>query len=152
AKFSSETGGLPSTVAEQRGAPSPRLAALDATRARPAFCYLTRSPNNTPVGIVDHATYLARPKRFELLTPRFVVGRSLSEMDGAGDCKLNSERGFVPHIRPRSQCVYRESWSEWQDLNLRPPRPERGAAIRVGPPGQGGCLSWENLRNLLKRN
>jgi hypothetical protein len=20
-----------------------------------------------------------------------------------------------------------ESWSEWQDLNLRPPRPERGA-------------------------
>src|SRR5262249_30866711 len=43
-------------------------------------------------------------------------------------------------------------WSEWQDLNLRPPRPERGAAVRVGPPGQGGCVSWENLRNLLKRN
>jgi hypothetical protein len=22
---------------------------------------------------------------------------------------------------------HEESWSEWQDLNLRPPRPERGA-------------------------
>jgi hypothetical protein len=35
--------------------------------------------------------------------------------------------GFVPHIRPRSNSRCRESWSEWQDLNLRPPRPERGA-------------------------
>src|ERR1700720_4072214 len=34
---------------------------------------------------------------------------------------------FVPHIRPRSDSRCRESWSEWQDLNLRPPRPERGA-------------------------
>jgi hypothetical protein len=40
---------------------------------------------------------------------------------------FTSERGFVPHIRPRSRVMHRESWSEWQDLNLRPPRPERGA-------------------------
>ena len=35
--------------------------------------------------------------------------------------------GFVPHIWPRSDRLCGESWSEWQDLNLRPPRPERGA-------------------------
>jgi hypothetical protein len=43
-------------------------------------------------------------------------------------CLLQTEAwGFVPHIRPRSRLLYQESWSEWQDLNLRPPRPERGA-------------------------
>jgi hypothetical protein len=35
--------------------------------------------------------------------------------------------GFVPHIWPHDQSDFAESWSEWQDLNLRPPRPERGA-------------------------
>jgi hypothetical protein len=38
--------------------------------------------------------------------------------DGAG-------WGFVPHIWPRKGLKMQESWSEWQDLNLRPPRPER---------------------------
>src|SRR5215469_6283745 len=33
---------------------------------------------------------------------------------------------FVPHIAPRDGIYCEESWSEWQDLNLRPPRPERG--------------------------
>ena len=33
---------------------------------------------------------------------------------------------FVPHIIPRKRLIVGESWSEWQDLNLRPPRPERG--------------------------
>ena len=33
--------------------------------------------------------------------------------------------GFVPHIVPRDRFYCEESWSEWQDLNLRPPRPER---------------------------
>jgi hypothetical protein len=32
---------------------------------------------------------------------------------------------FVPHIVPRDGFCCQESWSEWQDLNLRPPRPER---------------------------
>src|SRR5215472_14332737 len=32
-----------------------------------------------------------------------------------------------PHIVPRDGFCCKESWSEWQDLNLRPPRPERGA-------------------------
>jgi hypothetical protein len=54
--------------------------APDATHRGPIFYYLTRSPNNMPVRIVDYvlarsATWLARPKRFELLTPRFVVWR-----------------------------------------------------------------------------
>ena len=34
---------------------------------------------------------------------------------------------FVPHYWPRRRSEVQESWSEWQDLNLRPPRPERGA-------------------------
>src|SRR5215467_11008363 len=34
---------------------------------------------------------------------------------------------FVPHIVPRDNLSCEESWSEWQDLNLRPPRPERGS-------------------------
>ena len=56
------------------------LAACRARRdsSRADFCYLTRSPNNMPVRIVDYvlarsATWLARPERFELPTPRFVV-------------------------------------------------------------------------------
>ena len=36
---------------------------------------------------------------------------------------------------PQSLIKPRESWSEWQDLNLRPPRPERG----VLPWGAGGA-------------
>jgi hypothetical protein len=28
------------------------------------------------------------------------------------------------------QCKSLINWSEWQDLNLRPPRPERGAPCR----------------------
>jgi hypothetical protein len=28
--------------------------------------------------------------------------------------------GFVPHIWPRKRCEGSETWSEWQDLNLRP--------------------------------
>ena len=35
--------------------------------------------------------------------------------------------GIVPHIVPRDEFYCEESWSEWQDLNLRPPRPERSA-------------------------
>ena len=35
---------------------------------------------------------------------------------------------FVPRIVPRDGFCCQESWSEWQDLNLRPHRPERGGA------------------------
>src|SRR6266704_3006263 len=34
-------------------------------------------------------------------------------------------QGIVPHIVPRDGLYCEGSWSEWQDLNLRPPRPER---------------------------
>ena len=33
----------------------------------------------------------------------------------------------VPQTVPRSFWISAKCWSEWQDLNLRPPRPERGA-------------------------
>ena len=39
---------------------------------------------------------------------------------------------FVPHIVPRDDFSCEERWSEWQDLNLRPPRPERGGARMSG--------------------
>jgi SRSO17 transposase len=48
------------------------------------------------------------------------------ESAGNGGARL-SPVSFVPHNWPRRQSERRESWSEWQDLNLRPPRPERGA-------------------------
>jgi hypothetical protein len=35
---------------------------------------------------------------------------------------------------PRTSSTVREGWSEWQDLNLRPPRPERGTL--PGPNGE----------------
>jgi hypothetical protein len=38
-------------------------------------------------------------------------------------CSLGDR--FVPHIVPPDDFSCEESWSEWQDLNLRPPRPER---------------------------
>jgi transposase InsO family protein len=46
--------------------------------------------------------------------------------------RLRQLRGSVSvRITVRSSLIavtkWRESWSEWQDLNLRPPRPERGA-------------------------
>jgi hypothetical protein len=47
------------------------------------------------------------------------------ESAGNGGARL-SPVSFVPHNWPRGQPERRESWSEWQDLNLRPPRPERG--------------------------
>ena len=60
------------------------LAACRARRdsSRADFCYLTRSPNNMPVRIVDYvlarsATWLARSEGFEPPTPRFEVWCSI---------------------------------------------------------------------------
>jgi len=99
---------------------------------------------------------VARPKRFELLTPRFVAWRLRENARNAdrtcgADLALSGERRFIPHIGPPSRSVLRKLVGV-AGFEPATPRPERGAAIRVGPPGQGGCVSWENLRNLLKRN
>jgi len=45
-------------------------------------------------------------------------------------------QGIVPHIVPRDGLYCEESWSEWQDLNLRPPRPERGARLKGATDGK----------------
>src|SRR6516165_6113307 len=37
----------------------------------------------------------------------------------------------VPQTVPWSSWISAKCWSEWQDLNLRPPRPERGALPTV---------------------
>jgi hypothetical protein len=51
---------------------------------------------------------------------------------------------FVPHNWPRRHSERRETWSEWQDLNLRPPRPERGALP--------GCATAISLVRLIHAN
>ena len=59
-----------------------------------------------------------------------VLGDEVSRLDASLDAHLQavaSRMGFVPHIVPRIGFYCEESWSEWQDLNLRPPRPERGS-------------------------
>src|SRR5271170_7500582 len=53
----------------------------------------------------------------------FLVGPTESGKRVQGD----HWSSFVPHNWPRTQSKWRETWSEWQDLNVRPPRPERGA-------------------------
>src|SRR5712672_2156067 len=41
--------------------------------------------------------------------------------------KVNRPCETVPQSVPVSILISAKCWSEWQDLNLRPPRPERGA-------------------------
>jgi hypothetical protein len=53
------------------------------------------------------------------------LGRQRDNIDFA------KPRGNRPHIVPRDRFYCEESWSEWQDLNLRPPRPERGTDHRT---------------------
>ena len=40
--------------------------------------------------------------------------------------RVNQRRETVPQSVPVSVLIPAKYWSEWQDLNLRPPRPERG--------------------------
>ena len=52
-----------------------------------------------------------------------VLGDEVSRLDASLDAHLQavaSRMGFVPHIVPRNGFYCEESWSEWQDLNLRP--------------------------------
>jgi hypothetical protein len=35
----------------------------------------------------------------------------------------------VPEVVPDATGNLAKCWSEWQDLNLRPPRPERGSGL-----------------------
>jgi hypothetical protein len=54
-----------------------------------------------------------------------VLGDEVSRLDASLDAHLQavaSRMGFVPHIVPRNGFCCQESWSEWQDLNLRPPK------------------------------
>ena len=44
---------------------------------------------------------------------------------------LASRTGIIPHIVPRDGLCCEESWSEWQDLNLRPSSRMREKGVRV---------------------
>src|SRR5215471_17550100 len=50
-----------------------------------------------------------------------------SPVRGTKRLKHNQRRETVPQSVPASDLISAKCWSEWQDLNLRPPRPERGA-------------------------
>ncbi len=41
--------------------------------------------------------------------------------------QVDEPRETVPQSVPVNTLISAKCWSEWQDLNLRPPRPERGA-------------------------
>src|SRR5262245_12933822 len=73
------------------------------------------------------------------------------------DCLIASELESVPQSVPINVEISAKYWSEWQDLNLRPSRPERGA-LPTGyfPPkrkrlfafqASGGprCQSWKEM-------
>ena len=91
-----------------------------------------------------------------LVSTQNTVGRSKLLVDRHGTTKARNwphhvivddlpggeAMGFVPHIWPRKRCEGSETWSEWQDLNLRPPRPERGAL----PSDRVASMSWARRR------
>jgi hypothetical protein len=52
---------------------------------------------------------------------------------------------FIPHIRPRTRSDTRESWSEWQDLNLRPLVPNAGNSEQVTDYSDVGCATHRVL-------
>jgi hypothetical protein len=64
-------------------------------------------------------TECARPRR----SPS--RGACAASRQGSMSLKVNEPRETVP-VSILNSAKY---WSEWQDLNLRPPRPERGAFL-----------------------
>jgi hypothetical protein len=86
---------------------------------------------------------VARPKRFELLTPQI---RSLKVV------KLNSERRFVPPIGPPNGHALKKLVGA-ADWNLRPPRSERGgpAVGSAEADSKNICSAIGRLRSLLCR-
>src|SRR6516165_5658317 len=58
---------------------------------------------------------------------------------------------MVEQSRSLARLLRSRSTSAWAP-SMDTQTPALGAAIRMGPPGRGGCVSWENFRNLLKRN
>jgi Protein of unknown function (Hypoth_ymh) len=67
------------------------------------------------------------------LPPLTMLAR-LSNAIGAADNFGPQSRSYV-RMKHMFRPPYRSPWSEWQDLNLRPPRPERGVtpSPRRGP-------------------
>ena len=113
--------------------PTERALAADALRGR-----------GTPTSCRQGAAYGAAifPSRVfsaDFLTSQDGHENSSMHCDAAGPgaapsrqrtttaCLADCRRTFrAPYLAPQSIFVLRR-WSEWQDLNLRPPRPERGA-------------------------
>jgi hypothetical protein len=76
--------------------------------------------------------------------------------EGAGQLHSVPISGPLDHSQLRRDLKYTDLseffWSEWQDLNLRPPRPERGAlpdcaTLRQSPPsGEGYTIGLAGLQ------
>src|SRR5580700_8932829 len=67
------------------------------------------------------------------------------------DDVLASSKQVLAQLLAVEIGISAKSWSEWQDLNLRPPRPERGALARVDKVKQGGngcatALQYSTIR------
>jgi hypothetical protein len=86
-------------------------------------------------------------------SPAQAARPSFSELSGVLEKQSRCSLGdrFVPHIVPRDDFSCEESWSEWQDLNLRPPRPERGALCTFGPQRNDSPLVFEFIKIISPR-
>jgi Bacterial Ig domain len=65
--------------------------------------------------------------------PEYRVTQQLALDPGEKSCTRFKET--VPQSVPVDVGISAKCWSEWQDLNLRPPRPERGA-LAATPKGR----------------
>ena len=68
---------------------------------------------------------------------------------------LRSSREALAHPLARQVEILAKCWSEWQDLNLRPPRPERGAPSyslpRGGIPSADVRLNSKTSNNIIQK-
>jgi hypothetical protein len=64
-------------------------------------------------------------------------GACAASHQGSMSIEVNEARERAPQSVPVSILILAKSWSEWQDLNLRPPRPQR---VLYLPPRNGSCL------------
>jgi hypothetical protein len=114
--------------------------------SRADFCYLDRSPNNMPVRIVGYvlarsATWLARPKRFELLTPRFRIyepqdaAESITYAMALAHCQRADTRskgeGQVDRMPSCLRSMVERSWTDQLSRSAGTRRASSGVHSRI---------------------
>jgi hypothetical protein len=65
-------------------------------------------------------------QREEAISAAFAIGGPKAYRNNVADRSYFADEALADQLA-RWIAIFGWSWSEWQDLNLRPPRPERGA-------------------------